>query len=430
MKINMGIGFVSGLALAGCLSAAPDDAAPAAQDDAEQSSRTTAGTPIWIHSDAGVGFVRYREGADGPWLAPTQLKVGTYEAQVSGPYTVMVVCPFGDGHASTVLSSQTLDDEPIVWTQCLFDEPTTTLTGAMAQPGRVAVGDFGAVSQQANWSFTLWLYPGTYDVVANSTDRIAIQRNLTVASDRSMPPIDLNAQGAALVPTPVTFTNPLPGDTFRSQTYLRTLRTFAILGNRDLPAMMVPPSVLAPSDRADTSFRAYNFDGNASVIRFLRRAPSPGAQQPPVTFGSHFTGLSTAPDENGDLRASWTSLHSDITYFSANDFLGNTLDHAVSASYLDAMGSHSVTLDTQVPGYEPSWRLDLSAYSSSINAQYGTIDGGGLASYLRAEDFFADAAAARRDGRAAELAQQKARAEQRQRVQPDGFVKKLPAGER
>lgn len=424
MKITMGFGIVSGLALAGCLAAAADE--PSSVEEGQtQSSRTAEVTPIWIHTDEGAGLVLYREGANGPWQTPTLLKAGTYEGHVSGPYTVMVVCPF-EGTASTGLSSQTLDDNHMTWIGCLFQQPPNFLSGSMVQPGRVTAGDSGQSSTQANWSFDLEVYPGTHDVVANSAERIAVQRSVVVTGDRTVPTIDLVSQGFAFLPAQVTVTNPLPGDTMRAQTYLQTLRTFAILGSRPLPALIVPPQAMLPGDQQSTSYRASNVDGNANITRFLRRAPSPGAQQPPVTFGSHFTGLSVGPDGNGDLRASWTALHSDVTYFTASDFLGNFFDHAVSKSYLDATGGHGITLGTQAPGFLPEWRLDLSAYNYVINAQYGAVDTTGLTSYLRDEDVFANAAAAGRDGKARELEQQKARAELRHRVQPDGFVKKMP----
>ncbi len=423
MTIKTGSGFVfaiaSGIALAGCMAAAPDEVAPAA--GTQQGAGTAALTPISIHTDEGAGLILYREGADGPWLAPPPpLKPGEYEVLVSGPYTVLVVCPNGDDSAYTALTSQTLEDDHMVWTGCLYQEAPHLLSGSMVTPGRVAVGDSSASSTSGtNWPFSLTTFDGSFELVASSADRIAIRRNLVMSGDRTIPAVNLDVEGTALLPTPVTVTNALPDDTLTAQTYVTTRNTFAILGNRPLPAKLVPPGLLLQNERQDTSFRANRMDGNAYVTRYLRRMPTGFGAQPPVTFSELVSGLSIGPDANGDLRMSWSTSHSDFTYFTGVDFLGNYFDHLATASYVEAMGSHSITLDTQLPGYLDSWRLDLSAYTYSVSAAFGTVDTVGRASYSRGEDVFS--AAARRDGSIARaLEQHKLRAERLRRVSLEG----------
>lgn len=407
------------------MAAAPDEVAPAAET--QQRAGTAALTPISIHTDEGVGLILYREGATGPWLPPPPpLKPGEYEVLVSGPYTVLVVCPNDELTAYTMLTSQTLEDDHMVWTGCLYQEAPHLLSGSMVTPGRVAVGDSSNISTSGtNWPFYLTTFTGTFELVASSADRIAIRRNLVMSGDRTIPTINLDLEGAALLPTPVTVTNALPDDTLTAQTHVTTTSTFAILGNRPLPAKLVPPGVLAQNERQDTSFRASRWDGNAYVTRYLRRTPTGSGAQPPVTFSELLSGLAIGADANGDLRMSWSTLHSDLTYFTAGDFVGNYFDHLATASYLEAMGSHSITLDTQMPGYQDSWRLDLSAYSYSISAAHGTISPVGRASYSRFEDVFS--AAARRDGSIARaLEQHKPRAERLRRVSLEGERIKQP----
>lgn len=423
MTIKTGSGslftIASGIALAGCMAAAPDEVAPAAET--QQGAGTAALTPISIHTDDGAGLVLYREGANGPWLPPPPpLKPGEYEVLVSGPYTVLVVCPNGDGSAYTALTSQTLEDDHMVWTSCLYQEAPHLLDGLMVTPGRVAVGgSFELSTSGTNWPFSLPAFDGTYELVASSADRIAIRRNLVMSGDRTIPAINLDVEGAALLPTPVTVTNALPDDTLTAQTYVTTTSTFAILGNRPLPAKLVPPGMLVSNERQDTSFRANRWDGNAYVTRYLRRMPTGFGAQPPVTFSELLSGLTIGADANGDLRMSWSTLHSDFTYFTAIDFIGNYFDHLATASYVQATGSHSITLDTQIPGYLDSWRPDLSAYTYNISAAHGTINTVGRASYSRVEDVLG--AAARRDGSIArELEQHKLRAERLRRVSLEG----------
>lgn len=323
-------------------------------------------TPIAIQTDLPPDLVLYREGLDGPWLPAERLKATTYEAMVSGPYTVLIFCP-DVGFPLTALTSKTLDDEPLVEYFCATPLGPLQVTGTMVQPGRVNLGDVTTQSSRANWSFTLPVYPGVQDLIASSTDRVLIQRGLRFTDNVALPPIDLVQQGVAMVPIAAAVTNPYPGESITALTSVRTLAAReAILYNGPLPALTVPASALTPHDHSMISVRSIVRDDSFLLFRSAKRRVQ-GALAP-VTLWDPLTGKQLGTNSDGDLQLSWTSVapHDSISYLAYDNLTGATIDHLVTSSYQTATGSRRVVLSTDAPGFPDERRLDLSSFNRSL----------------------------------------------------------------
>lgn len=327
-----------------------------------------AATAVAIQTDVPPALVIYREGAAGPWQSAPRLKATTYEIQVNGPYTVMVVCT-SDFGTFTYLNSLTLQDTPLVQVFCEFSqEEPYVVNGLMVQSGSVTLGDMQIFDQGPNWPFSFPVFPGRHDLLAFTSDRALIQRAIPVTGDVTLPPIDLAQQGVSLVSAPIAVSNPFPGEELSARTYVITPRIFqSQLYRGPFPAKVMPSSALLPYERQEISLRSTVNQEFLFTSRSYRTAVRSG-ETLHATLWAPFTGLSLGNDAHGDVKASWdSSLPIDYGYLNASDFLGNYMEHFASTSYLTATGSHQVVLDTQVPGFQPAWRIDLSMYNRSFS---------------------------------------------------------------
>ena len=359
------------LALLTACVAAPTETPDTLSDPTASSAPFTRGprpqllTPIAIQTDVAPHLVLFREGT-GPWRPAQRLKATTYEAMVSGPYTVAVLCSLEHGPYTT-LTSKTLQDELLVQSYCTFEELPLLVSGTMVQPGMVNLGNAFASSRTPSWTWELPAFPGAHDLVAASADHLLILRNLAVTGDRSLPPLDLAQQGVALVNAPVTVTNPFPGETLGGLAVLRTPHASqSIIYRGTLPAKLPPGAALGPRDRLDLSVRSQISDGNTFTFRSAKRQVF-NAAPTPVTLWDPVAGLQMGVGSSGDVQASWTSLQPhDTVSLLAYDNLGVSIEHLVSASYLAASGAHQIVLSTDAPGFDDAWHLDLSSYSRSF----------------------------------------------------------------
>lgn len=324
-------------------------------------------TPIAIQTDLPPEQVLYREGLDGPWLPASQLKATTYEAMVSGPYTVLIFCPSDIGFPLTALTSKTLDDEPLVEYFCGFPGGPLQVTGTVVQPARVTFGEVSTQSSRTNWTFALPAHAGVQDLIASSTDRVLIRRGLNITSNVALPPIDLALQGVALELTSPTVTNPYPGESLSALTSVRTpAAREAILHSGPLPAKTVPASALTPYDHSLISVRSTTGDDSFFLFRSAKRRIQ-GALAP-FTLWDPLAGKQLGLNADGDAQLSWTSVapHDTISYLAYDNLTGATIDHLVTSSYQAATGVRQVVLSTDAPGFPEERRLDLSSYNRSV----------------------------------------------------------------
>lgn len=125
-----------------------------------------------------------RSGDDGAWLAPTKSDDPdqlTYTFEVLDDiYTVVTLCNAADSVAVNQLALAAADGPTIRANGCFsFDPgtaPTVHVAGSMLQPGRLALG-IERQSTSGPWTYGVDLYSGTYDLLADDTDRIAIRRD-------------------------------------------------------------------------------------------------------------------------------------------------------------------------------------------------------------------------------------------------------------
>jgi hypothetical protein len=179
--------------------------------------------PVHILSGSQPLFAAYRDGFlddTGQTLVPwkTLTPSTKIDFMASGPFTITLVCMLDSGnkiltwqasHAADADDTTKTVTEPTIQSPCVgAPAPTFAVTGHLAQPGSIHMGDVGndVINSGAAQMFTLNVPAGTYDVVASSSDpnvkKTLIQRNVMVSAAQDLGSVDA-ATGSAW--TPVTF---------------------------------------------------------------------------------------------------------------------------------------------------------------------------------------------------------------------------------
>jgi hypothetical protein len=263
--------------------------------------------PVTIETTTVPALVAFRDGADGAWQAVAPKSPTTFELATHGPYMVTVVCDDGSGSITTWQFARTAADPRAIDAPC-FASGTTTVSGHMIQAGTVALRNSSFQSDSPDWDFTLSPGNGTFDLVASSSDRIAVRRGLVVnGSTTVMPAIDL-AQGSALVAAVPTVTNAVAAESLHTSVYLDTNTTFTIIYSGSPAATkVVPADVLVATDNQGINVTAEITDSSRSVYREHFRPgdstavtlPDPiGAVKFDVTGGQLVATWSTLPDHD------------------------------------------------------------------------------------------------------------------------------------
>jgi hypothetical protein len=215
---------------------------------------------------------------------------------------------------------------------------------------------------------------GSYDVVSTTTDKIAVRRNVAVSGTTALTPaIDIDAQGAAFVPTPLT-SDATAAESVRASVLFFTSSTF-VFGYRGDPAgaILMPDSVLVPADHHNVTIRASTTTGTVTSTRSLRRNFRSGASTafalPPALGAVQFAVA------NGALATTWSTLPPnrdamDITVDSFSDDGTKSWFHDLEVSNQFAATETTATLDLDIPGFKPEWRIDLAQqpYDRSVSA--------------------------------------------------------------
>jgi hypothetical protein len=344
---------------------------------------------------ATLALLVFRDGVDGSWQSPRTVGDGRYEISVHGPYTVEYVC-VPHGPVSIVELARTPDDPPEISASCAFGhvEPTGfEVHGTMTPAGIVQLGN-GSAGARSDGAYALFVSGGTYDLVAQTMTaprRLAIRRGITVAGTTTIAPIDVDREGVAMIDLPITVTGVPAGWQFTSGVDVATPSTEAVLfgidpGATTLP--IVPDGALQPTDHQNI-FVALDTAGG---VRLISRRVVPGGStvfavppEYPVRYD-----IPTA-QTTGRLTVHWETLapyeqvHLLANQVPAGGTPGNIahlLD--VSASYLAITGDNHATFDTDIPGFDPSWRFDFQ--SSWHIAGSVTSTGANGADVVRADD--------------------------------------------
>jgi hypothetical protein len=349
--------------VAACNTTAHDQPdAPAVPDAA-----TTGPNIVTVELSDTPAFVAYRDG-DGPWQTPEAMPANTYTLHVTAAYRFLWVCTYPSGGFDAQLELATLDDGPHAQFFCESptQTPTVAVTGQMAQAGSVSMTDF-AKSATAPWTFHLDVVPGAHELVAASSDRVSIQRDLAIAAAETLPTIDVVANGTALDTVPVTITGVGAGDMLGTHVDLSTTHDYNQVWSGTTSTMRtVPASLLHAGDRQVlwvTASTPTTFRGGASIFTGTETT---FAMMPPLT------GVSFGP-ASGGLAAMWSNLppHSQLDFW-LDTFASPvvSVQHvAATKHWLDATGATSLTFDSSAPGYRAEWIVDLAGkYSRTFSA--------------------------------------------------------------
>ena len=372
-------------ALVGCIDgAAPEEAALA--DPVEALARPAT---IHISSPFPPALVAFRDATHGGrWQRATRLTPSSFEARVHGPYVVSVVCVdhpiFVDLDETITWQVGRTPEDSRELTFCDVLPTQHTVTGHMVQPGLVQMGDSNDRSTVPDWDFTLPVPAGTFDLIATSADAIAFRRGIPVAGDLALAPaIDMAQEGTGLVDVAFTAANATPDEATQVSVGLFTATSTFIpvrifLGALDA-AKAAPATALLPTDTQSVSVRGIGGLGGTG-FRALRRPFQVGGDAsftlPPPLAGVRWTVA------RGELALHWAALP-EFTLFSG--FVGGNatggltpVDYLVDLSprFLAATRIHDFTIDTDLPGFRPAWKIDFTQfYNRDLTVQNLPEDG-------------------------------------------------------
>jgi hypothetical protein len=346
---------------------------------------TTSPTPPLVAFRDGVG-----EGVE--WQVPAATAPGTYAFEIRGPYTVAVVCRDTAEGADIFEHARTPDDPRELAIPCSTSAaapPALHVTGAMTQAAQVALGTAQAVALGDEPQFDLAVDAGTFDLVvktiaAPGEDELVIRRDQVITrSIMVTPPIDIAAEKLALVEAPYTVTGALPDDTVTVAPRLATRSTTSVLasGRTASTVRILPASAALATDRQSVQAQASRLPaGDVRRFRFrsVERTIAPGGATA-LALPAALDALELAAD--GDqLVTRWTTLpEHDTVELVISVFPRASHRKLLTASYLSATRITSATLDIDLPGYKPAWKIDLAR---SHRRQFIARKGGDDASSL------------------------------------------------
>jgi hypothetical protein len=332
---------------------------------------------IEIDIDHPALLVAFRDGLDQPWQAASMMSATRYTIDVHGPYLAAVVNdettdPQNYHMYVTRWIAQTPDDDHTI--TIATQAPTgSNVTGQMLQAGRVFVGDDYEFSSTANWTFGMLGAPGPHDFFAFSADHALMRRAVDTTNDIDLGTLDVDASGIALQQVAFTATNATANDTLTSRAAITTATTAFASVSGFGPAnavAVVPDSALESGDVQTVSVGATD-GGHGRYLRKPYHAGGNAAYTLP-------TNLLVGPTwmTGTDLGLSWTAIASSLTSFDMSvspDTTLNLYDLAATAHFFAATGVDHIALDTQVPGYQDAWKVDLTQ-GYYLDAQVQTVD--------------------------------------------------------
>ena len=316
--------------------------------------------PNLVTLDAGDGLslIVYRDGT-GPWQVPQETSPGQYALHVTNDYEWLLVCTSGASFDAE-LQAATYADGASQFGFCFADggaaPSTVPVTGQMAQAGIISMYD-RATSSTPSWSFTLNVPPGTHDLVAVGVDnRMLIRRNLQITAATTESLIDVDANGTAMTSVPLTV-NGLGSDTLSTELDLLLSNDLTLIDGTSTMLEAPPASLLLPTDSEFLSLAASTSSTTRTAFTSFTGAETTFTLMPAlsgVTFDA----------SSGALKASWATLpsYTNLDMYLAASAAGafSTERVSVSKSWLMATGATSIAFDQMPPGYDASWKIDLS----------------------------------------------------------------------
>jgi hypothetical protein len=195
---------------------------------------------------------------------------------------------------------------------------------------------------------------GTHDLIAISTaNKVEIMRGIAVNAPMMNMNVDL-ANAASLVPVHNTVNGTVAGETVKSYSLFSTANEFVQFGQATgTTGLYIPTNLLVTGDYQRVRVSA----STATTNRWASVTP-PGAttftllpQLSNVSFGS----------ANGDLEVTFGTLPmAEAIYIFAYGMSTGYENYSVSPSYIAKTGATKLAFDTDVPGFQPAWRVDLT----------------------------------------------------------------------
>jgi hypothetical protein len=319
---------------------------------------------VTITTDITPPLVAFRDGLDGAWQLATPTSPTRFEAKVTGPYFFTVVCEQMFGEIILVQSGRTLDDEREANIKCDFRPAASHfVTGRMVQPGHVQIANELVSSSFPDWVFAVSVAAGTYDLMARTDDRILLRRAIAVTGDVALTPaLDVLQGGAALATVAFTATNAESFETLAASVHLAQapgLTPFNVYRGPIATAKVAPDSALVPTDAQTVSIQATAGYG----LRALRRPFRIGGDTT-YTLPGLFSGV-VWEVEGSNISVSWTAVPEfDLFSIAVSGMpTGSPRFHSLgldlSPRFLAETGVTRATVDTDLPGFKPEWRVDF-----------------------------------------------------------------------
>jgi hypothetical protein len=301
-------------------------------------------------------FIRYRTN-DGEWQVPFDTGDG-YELYVGAQYELVAVCE-NTGGVDVGFEYGTADETSETFLPCYapYEGPTepVSVTGTMAQPGTVVMGDI-ATSSEPNWSFELAVPQSTYDLVAAGDQRIAIRRNVEVAGTLALDAIDVDVEGAAYTERVFTVES-LPGEQVGTRVSLFTQN-----GGAYLPFVQGTTAKVPPADLLNA-----NDFAQIEVTAFGNR-----------TYRSNYVGASRETNieflpviDNVTFNADGVIWTGELGYGADLYTYARSGSIHLAASPGWVAGKSKLAIDTDIPGFEERWRIDPEYRGFGINDSVG-----------------------------------------------------------
>lgn len=318
---------------------------------------STSGTPMAI---------AFRDGLDAEWQVPTPSAAGSYKLEPHGPYMVSVVCGASDGSLVTTRQiARTPEDGRELDMKCP-EAPAAanaTIKGKMAKAGSAALGNKRIDSATADWDFSFQVAAGTFDLIGVSDQKITLKRDIAVAANATndLGLFDVDQAGVALVPAALTASNAVTAEQLEAQVLISTASTSAGRAYAGAPAdaKIAPNELVTGNVRQSVLMVAKTEDASRSVRRDFRSGDAASFKLPDPIAGAK---LETV---NGELVASWTGLpeHDQILVSMSGTLATDKIrkhELSLSKSFVAETGATRVTLDTDMPGHQATWRADLA----------------------------------------------------------------------
>jgi hypothetical protein len=346
--------------LPACADSEPGMPGPPAPSPDPQTIRITMALP--------PALVAFQDGVDTAWQRATMTGPGAFEVEVHLPYIVAVVCtlPMAPGDAAgatTFLIARSLDDPHDLTVPCDPRPVRRSVSGLVAQAGRVQIADQQARSQTDSWSFELRVPDGTHDLIATTADRIAVRRGIAVNGDVVVTsPIDVVQEGTQLTDVGFRIENAAPEEILTATVGLETVATsrqaLVYIGPITV-AKVIPDSALLATDRQSATLLAQNGNARRGVRRPFRVGGDADFTLPAAIEGVQWT------VNDGVTAVSWTSLP-DLDSFEALVFGRGasvgfaTYSFGLTRRFVSETRIRRIVFDTDILDYRPEWKVDIT----------------------------------------------------------------------